>query len=566
MDLSDEEKNKQNKKDIKQHEQGYILPMQKGEQTELLPKTKRQQYKDSILLKTLSFGMSGLFITAHLVLNGKYLSLLGQEGASASALVTPYESVVMGLGIGFLLGTGLNFGDALGRNAYTEAGDIGKTATVLTLIMGGISASLMLLTKPIFPLLFEKVTAEIASDFFMGYSGSLVSTFLLFTWSQIAFQEGDLYVSPLSMLLLSSFSAAASYCLGFKADKGALGIGLGGTIGSMLSALTIGALFFQKHYKKYRFINCHIEKFTEKLMALLKSGWKLALQRLSEWGNLFIISTVVGVHSNTDLKALNPSILFLVSLGTILQGFAQSTGMVISKNKGGIKKIINKEINEENVVVPKKNIFSMDELSVIENNHKNNIRAIVHSNLLGIALTSTIATTIYFARRPISTFLLSADSSEELVDLAEYLLCWNVLALVPDSLRIIAAGALRGWGQEELLYPTIISLILMTVIGIPLAYGLGDLFSDEVSMMAYVRLIAIAISSVFIFKRCHSKIKNDEITQLNEYITSPSFFKTGFSLGSGKNKETDGKIIGIVKNKEDDEDESIRKESNHVIN
>lgn len=60
-----------------------------------------------------------------------------------------------------------------------------------------------------------------------------------------------------------------------------------------------------------------------------------------------------------------------------------------------------------------------------------------------------------------------------------------MLGLIPDALRIISAGALRGW--KDLLYPSIVSSIFMTIVGIPAAYGLGFIYNKTL-MMIYLGL------------------------------------------------------------------------------
>lgn len=50
----------------------------------------------------------------------------------------------------------------------------------------------------------------------------------------------------------------------------------------------------------------------------------------------------------------------------------------------------------------------------------------------------------------------------------------------------------------------------MSAIGIPVAYGFGNLFEDETKMLAYLRDITMVVSASIILKRCHYRIKADE--------------------------------------------------------
>lgn len=502
--------------------------MLKSEETALVVKNKdkpadnESTLKNSILLRTGAFGLNGMFFAAHLLLNGKYLSMLGTDGAAASSLMSTYQSVILGSCVGGLLGTGLDFGKAVGERKYIEAGAVVKTASILALALGGVSASAMMSTRIIFPLLFPEGPAELASDFFTGYAAASWPLLFLIVAPQVAFQEGEWYIPPGSMFAVFTTSGIVSYLLGFQTNLGALGIGLGGTIGSSLSALTIGAWFIKKNYSKYRLYNPRIENFMPKLKSLLASGWKLSLQRFLEWGNLLAITTIVGFDSSQDLEALNPSMLYLTLFGTTFQGFAAAAGMIIFRNKGAIQKALESHNNIE-----------------INGHHKNNIQTLFRSSFFGASLSTVIFATFYLARKPFTELFLSEDVPEDTLELAETLLWINMLGLIPDSCRIITSGALRGW--KELLYPTLISFLLMTVIGVPAAYGLSIFWGDESENMVSIRDITILISTLLIFSRSYINVKKDE-RELREHIEPTSFFKTGLSLWGNKKE---GKIIEV---------------------
>ncbi len=465
---------------------------------------KQTMLKDSVLVKTIAFGLNGFFFAAHLVLNGKLLASYDSEnGAGASSLMSTYQSVVIGSSVGFLLGTGLDFGSADGKQDYLTAGHIARTSGVLATSLGGISIALMLATRGLFPVIFNTGVAKIASDFFTGYSVGAIPLLFLIVGPQIAFQAGDWYVPPATMFSVFSVGGIASYLLGFTADLGALGIGLGGSIGSSLTFLTLLKWFTREKYARYQLYSPDkINDFQSKMKSLLSSGWKLSFQRLTEWGNLFIITIIVGAKNNNALTALNAGLLYLILFGTAEQGLAQAAGMIITKNKGAINKAIEEKMNNE----------------IIEY-HKDNVKTVVRSNLLGVMLNSVIFGSFYAAREPLTAFFLSSDGDQSL---AEDLFTASMLGLIPDALRIIGAGALRGW--KDLLYPTIVSFVMMTIVGISVAYGIGDaLDQDDGKLMLYIRNISMLVSAAIILKRCHTKIQSDK-AELMPYLA----IETGF--------------------------------------
>ena len=460
-------------------------------------KTQKESWKNSIVLRTASFATNGLFFAGHVLLNGKYLSSMGTEGASASALVSSAQAVIVGLSLGCVLPLGLFFGEALGKQEYKAAGDIAKTATVLSGLLGIFAASAMWSTRGIFPLIFEEETAKIAFDFFTGYAPTAIPLLFIIVGPQIAFQEGEWYIPPASMFSVLGISGIFSYLLGFTANLRALGIGLGGTIGSSLSALILGLWFFlRQNYDKYDFFSLSVQGFSKKIKDLLTAGWKLSLQRLTEWGNLFLITTVIGAESNNDLKALNPAMMYLILFGTTMQGCAQAAGMIISKNKGAINK------------AQESNLPTQESQEIVTACHRNNIKTIIVGNFFGVILNMVIGVSFYLARAPLAHFYLSQESSDDITNLAEKLLWVNMLGLIPDACRIISAGALRGW--QDFLYPTIISFIMMTAIGVPVGYGFGKLFNDPPGVMSYIRCLTMLLADIFILLRCFNQVKNDE--------------------------------------------------------
>ena len=485
-----------------------------------LPTPPKSNWKDSVLLKTACFGLNGLFFAAHLALNGKYLASLSSHseldpsiGAAASSIMSTYQSVIIGSSVGLLLGTGLDFGGFLGKKEYDEAGNVAKTAMILSVILGMASAGAMLLTRVLFPLLFNQGTAAIASQFFTGYATAAIPLLLIVVGSQLAFQCGDWFIPPLSMFLVLSLAGAASYYFGFMHGMGALGIGLGSGLGSAVAATGLLLWFKRNAYQNLSLFSHGIDGFALKLKSLLNLGWKLAFQRLTEWGNLLLINTIVGMHNNNALSALNAGMLYLVLFGTTEQGFAQSVGMIIAKNKGAIQTAIEGGRSEE-----------------VEKFHRQNVAAVFRSNLFALLLNTGVAGLFYVYRKTLTAFFLPLNCAKEIAELSQDLLWINMLGLLPDALRIVGAGALRGW--KDLLYPTLVSFIFMTALGVPAAIGLNQFVNiDESRMIGYGRDVGMIFAAVCIMYRCVVKLVADEKSLKGYLLRSslPGIFSSCFS-------------------------------------
>lgn len=448
--------------------------------------------KNTTAFKASMFGLNGLFFAGHLVINGKFLTLLAPQGSSASSSVSAFSSVVLGGAVGLVLSTGLNVGPLVGQKKLKQAGEIAKTAFVLSISVGVISSALMLATREIFPHIFDKSSAKIASDFLSGYSIGVAPLMLSVEGLQIAFINGDWFVPPLSMGMLCFAAGGMSYLLGFKTNLGALGIGLGGSVGNTIVAALMALWLARSKYKKYEFYSLGIEQFREKMKTLLGDGWKLAFQRLTEWLNLFLITILIGIKSNSELGALNAAILSQVLFGVASQSFGQAVGMLTSQNYGAMKNL---------------------EIDLVANNsdlikhHKSNIKIVAWGTLCALSTNAAISTALFLARKPLAE-MFSADKNENALELTQTLLWINAIGLVFDSLRITLSGALRGW--KDLLVPSVISFVLMTVIGVTVGYGISfGIGHSESEIMLWSRDISIFLTSVLIGVRTFKQIKSD---------------------------------------------------------
>lgn len=445
------------------------------------------KFKDSILVKTFSFGLNSLFFAGYLSANGRLLSMLGENEAAASALVLPYLAVSIHACSGLLLSTGLQIGTAIAKNDYKEAGDIVKTSWVLSGALGLVSSGVMLATRGFLPAIFEEKIAHAAVNFFTGFAPIGIPILLIGTNFQIAFQADDWYVPPIAGLLFAAIGGGSAYLLAFPAKLGPFGVGLGGTISAVTTTVGLQLWFLRPHYKEFALYTLSISEFPKKVKDFLGMGWKLSLQRISEWANLMLITTVLGIGTNKYLKAAQPSIQYTSLLAATIQGLAQATGMITKRNVSALEKakITNNELEAKKW-------------------HKKNIRTVIVMNTAAGIVSSGIATAFYFARKPLVEFFLPISIDPLIKEEAETLLWINMLGLIPDSIRIVSSGALRGW--DSILFPTIVSIILMIVIGIPTGWGLGTLFEKKAEIMFYARDIAMFISAGIIVDQCRRKL------------------------------------------------------------
>lgn len=455
--------------------------------------------KKKVFINTVSFGVNGLFLALYNVSNGKLISMLGDEKSGAAAVVSMYQSVIMGGCIGLLFSTGLELGKYIGERKYTEAGKTAKASWLLATGLGVLSSATMLSTRLYFPYIFEAETSKAAIDFFTTCSLGNIQQLMLVVNAQIAFQEGDWIVPPIIGLSLCSSSIALGYALAFIAKLGPLGIGYGSSIAQTVVFLASQAWFLRSDYHKYQlFTLTKLSELTQKITSMLKMGWKISIQRLNEWVNLMLITTLIGIENNNTLKATAPGVEYVRIFATVMQGIAQAVGMLIRQNKA-----VMKVAKEENNIVHLRAI------------HRNNRNIIIQSNLTGVLINSIFAGLFYLERKPLAKFFLADISDEHTEELAQTLLWINMIGLIPDAVRLISTGAARGW--EDVFYPAMISLLIMIVMGVPLGWGLGKLIHGDsdlegnAALLFYTRHVATFITSLLMLARCKKLLDQDSL-------------------------------------------------------
>ena len=95
--------------------------------------------------------------------------------------------------------------------------------------------------------------------------------------------------------------------------------------------------------------------------------------------------------------------------------------------------------------------------------------------------------------------------------LAELLLLLNLIGQPFEAVRIVSGGILRGW--QDLLFPTLMNILLMSVVGVTAGWAIGYYRDNESPLpMFWVRLAAIILSAAINCYRFAMHIKSD--TQL----------------------------------------------------
>lgn len=458
----------------------------------------------SILIPTLSNGVSSALIAAHLIGNTLIMSHSDIEGAeAASSIVSTFQCFVIGATFGILSATIVQLGGAVARNDRNKIEASIKIAWLSSLGLGICSSLVFLSTKPLMPFFLygselKEKTATCVSDFFVSLAIAPPFYLMSMTNGIIIFQIEKNWIIPLLATISYRIPAIIIGYFLFK-TMGITGLGVGATISAIISSIVLQFWFLRDRYKEYNLCDIfNIPNFSKNFSGFLSEGWKLALQRLTEWGNLFIISMIIGVVGNvscnnsngnfdsTELVSQNPSIQIMLICNLFSQGIAQAAMMLLKPICTQIKNL-KENINVENNRLQYINLCS-ESYSIF-----------LWSNISGvIANTVCAAVSILLRHAFINLFIKEEERScLHLYNLANILIFINSLSLIPDAVRQISGGALRGWG--DILSPTLANLIIMSGIGIPLGVAGGYLYNPTVSLFV-LRIITIILSAV---ANCH---------------------------------------------------------------
>ncbi len=460
-----------------------------------------------IMIKVTSFGVGAVLIAVNLTANSLILVSEGHRGAGS--LTTSFQALILGVCGGALMSGGVALGKPIGERNFIKASEIAKTSYVLTGALTAFSTLGYGATYFVFPKLFSEDIAKAAYTYFLVSALGNWPALALVTTGQIAFQAGD-WKSPLvSTIMYRIPSAALSYWLAGKGGLGVAGVGLGNTIAPWVSYIGMQLWLTRQEFQHLNQAPFSRQLIKDNFKPLLKLSAKMAFQRVTEWGNLSIITSVLGAMNSNDLVILNPSLQFMTLFNLFSQGIGLGGNMIAAVQRAEMKQLMQ-------VVRETKNEALIPELQKAQRNVKTTS---VKSLSGALIVNSALAAVLFFARQPIVNLFLSSEASHEMHETAETALWISGLSLIADALRIVSGNLLNTW--DKILFPNIVSLITMTIIGVPLGYLSGMHEDDESAVipMFAVRtgmiLLAALINVVVLFK----EVKDDD-RQIAEAIQS----------------------------------------------
>ncbi len=456
--------------------------------------------KQSDLTKIIAIGLNSLLLATHLIGNGIILSSLGSDETAAASLISGIQAVCNGSMFGVLLNAGILIGPAIANKDDKEAGLIIKSSWLLGLSLSSIAVAALLSMRAFLPQMIEPGTARAVNDYFLTYSWGAFFDIVNGNNGIIINLVENNWVFPLFAAAIYRLpSLGLGYLFARHFGMGAKGVGLGSTVAGLNAFLIIQAwFFFRKTYKNYGLYKPSIPNLLNRLKVFLQGGWKLALLILSEWGDTTAIAIWIGILSNSAVEALQPSIQVNTLVALSLQGMGHASMVFLGRDCALQQKhYLNyqKTLSRRDLVEYKKLVTASK-------------RSFLVNNFAALLLCAVLSASIYAARKPIINLFLPSAGTQQ-YNLAEDFMFYGIIALMADSQRIMTAGMLRGW--NDLLFPTLVSVLFMIVIGVP-AGGLISMFGYDGNTLPFywLRIATIILSYFAIVGRFGQQIYRDE--------------------------------------------------------
>lgn len=438
-----------------------------------------------IFTKTSLYGLRSIVVAMHYLGNGILMTSLGDAEAAASSITSTVQTLSIGASSGFLLATGNLLGESIAAHNKKLTSAIVRSAFIVTIALGTAVTILYVNSENLFNIMLAKPTAHAAGQFFKGFALATIPDLLLSTSGQIIFQiDKNPYLPLAASVLYRGSSLLCAYFLSSKLKYGALGIGLGAGIAGWTTVFILSGWFLRKKYRTLPLWTWQELNFKTCFNNIKRPGWKLSLQRITEWANLAILIQIIGAWNNNNLIAIQPSVLLLTLCNLLSQGFAAASMMIASNDCKSLSLAISRYITLSDATYLK-HLFAY--YTRIRKNF-------TITSISALLFNAALATGLYFSRHFIIDHYIPKDANNEIKTMAEQLFWVNMLSLIPDSLRITSGGLLRGWG--DLLFPTLMSLMIMSIVGIPLSIGISHFSANPVLTLFIVRNILLLLSAL----------------------------------------------------------------------
>ena len=425
------------------------------------------------------FMLSRLALAITWFCNSIVLAKLGEDELAAGPFIATFAYAVLGTTRSILLATGIMVGNKNSIEDYKNCGSITINSWIYAIILLIPTMSILANAKNI--LLASNVNENVATltqDYFYYFLIGTPAIAWLTPEQQFAL---GIKRPNIALVVGSAFAIGTmgiGYPLALLTPLKIKGLAIGISISAWLTLISLRIFYRKREFEKYGlFVKPKLSNAWVNIKEFFKLGLPLGLQNFCEWGNLFLVSLIIGSISTSDLKIEQISTAFLSTVYLIFFSVAQAGGVLVSNQLGGRP---NSDISEEQ-----------------ENKAKSLGNLII---IFGTVLSLFVSVIMFSFPQGITDVL--GRGASVMNDKSVTYLRINAIGLALDGIRITCAGVLRG--KKDVCYSPTINLLCMTFCGWSLGTTLTKGFDYNTTWLFITRDIGILFAAILNLKRWFS--------------------------------------------------------------
>ena len=509
-----------------------------------VPELSFPQAMKQVALFAVPFSTLRILFAANIIGNGIAFAKLGAHAAASGSLSTSIYFAVTGPARGALLSTGImvakHFGQASefesNRDADAVEGEYEQISKISKqgLLFGTLLAipSIGLMYGAGYGLNLIGIPSDVVANtqaFFNATAFGIFPMYWFTTDQQVALGINYKNIPLIFGGLYAGLSMLIGYPLAFGAfglpALGTTGLGVGMTAGAWISFIGLRVYFLRNEFENYHLFALKLKGFLDEFSHMVKFGLSMGFQALTEWGNLAILSTLLGLAGPKTPIAALASIQCILAYTFATSGLGQTVSVQISNLVGRLNAL--QQLNQLNQV----------ELMHIVNR---NIKKLGYAGItIGlIAASLACGLTIGIPKQIVGAFVTNTVD-EETMALAQAMLLVSGIGLMIDTVRNMSASALGG--SKDVLFAPILSVITMSVLGLSVGGGLSLFLDWGANWLFITRDVGILLAAIAIALRWFNK--DHMPADVSEQTISTSCFGLYSSTKSKKIVQLNEKTI-----------------------
>ncbi len=410
-----------------------------------------------------------------------FLAHLGQNTLAAGALIFVIQVMVSVVMASILFALGPIIGRAFGAKDHQKIGAVTQQGWFLSVLLTIPSVLILWFIGPI--LLFahqEPSLTTIIVTYFHVYIWAIIPMFFFSTNQIVLMAVGKQRLAFLSSLV----AAIVLFIVTPLATFGKLGLPISGVQGialGMAASIWAGLLFSGLYclrlpfFADFEFFKWRLQQSWSYLKQILMIGWPIVVQIGGEMISWFVMTLLIGWLGVRALSAQQIVNQFNVLVVVPIIGLSQASGILVGQATGS------------------KRYHEVRQLGWVN---------------IGIGMLMMLIVMCIYLLIP-NTLIQLYLGKGALVDpyvehLAKLLFIVSAFAMFFDAIRNVSMGALRGVYDSR--YPMYLGLVIMWLIGLPLAYGFGFSLHGGVVGFALANLIAVILAAGLLIYRWHTKV------------------------------------------------------------